>query len=118
VVFGDRVKPLVYIAGPYSKPDPCQNTHDAIAVANRLLDVCAPLIPHLSHFWHTMTPKPYAFWLELDLEYLRRCDALLRFPGESSGADAEIVSAEEWGIPIFHSESDLRDWVAEQDGSA
>jgi hypothetical protein len=102
---------LVYIAGPYSKPDPCENTHEAIAVADRLLDCCAPLIPHLSHFWHTMSPKPYPEWLTLDLEYLRRCDAVLRFGGPSSGADGEVDFALELGIPVFFTESDLRDWL-------
>lgn len=103
---------LVYIAGPYSKPDPCENTHAAIEAANRITDVCAPLIPHLSHFWHTMTPKPYKFWLALDLQYLARCDALLRLPGESAGADAEIVKAHDWGIPVFYDEPTLREWLA------
>jgi hypothetical protein len=103
---------LVYIAGPYSSPDPCENTHRAIEVANRLADVCAPLVPHLSHFWHTMTPRPYPFWLALDLEYLARCDALLRIPGVSPGADAEAVKAAEWGIPVFMSEQALREWLA------
>ena len=107
-----RDQTLVYIAGPYSKPDPCENTHAAVEVANRLLDVCTPLIPHLSHFWHTMTPKPYEEWLEMDLVYLARCDALLRFPGESTGADAEIVWAEKWGIPVFYDEGSLRAWIA------
>lgn len=103
---------LVYIAGPYSNPDPCENTYDAVCAADSLIDVCAPLIPHLSHFWHTMSPKTYGFWLALDLEYLRRCDALLRIPGDSSGADAEVVKAIEWRIPVFYSEDDLREWLS------
>jgi hypothetical protein len=106
------VKPLVYIAGPYSQPDPCENTHNAILAADRLIDCCAPIIPHLSHFWHTMSPKPYEFWLELDLVYLAHCAALLRLPGDSSGADAEIAKARGWSIPVFYSEDDLRAWLA------
>jgi hypothetical protein len=109
---------LIYLAGPYSKPDPCENTHAAVLLANTLTDVCAPFIPHLSHFWHTMTPKPYPFWLALDLEYLRRCDALLRFGGESSGADAEVVKAEEWGIPVFRTVLGLREWLTSAGGTA
>jgi len=106
------MKPLVYIAGPYTKPDPCENTHKALLAADALLDCCAPVVPHLSHFWHTMSPKPYEFWLELDLAYLATCAALLRLPGESAGADAELVKAREWGIPVFYSEDDLRAWLA------
>lgn len=102
---------LVYIAGPYSKPDPCANTHQAIIVATRLSDLCTPLVPHLSHFWHTVIPMPYSFWTGLDLDYLRRCDALLRLPGESPGADAEVEAALEWGIPVFTDERELRQWL-------
>jgi len=102
---------LVYIAGPYTKPDPCENTKNAVDAANRLLDVCAPFIPHLSHFWHTMAPKPYPLWLSLDLEYLARCDALLRLPGDSSGADGEVEFAEANGIPVFYDEDALRAWL-------
>lgn len=104
-------KPLVYIAGPYTKPDPVENTHDIMKIADGLLDVCAPLVPHLTLFWHVISPKPYREWLDLDLEYLARCDAMLRIPGESSGADAEVVYAEEHGIPVFYNEGSLREYL-------
>lgn len=107
-------KPLVYIAGPYSKPDPCENTHGAVMLADRILDVCWPVVPHLSHFWHTMSPKPYPLWLELDLAIMVRCDAVFRFGGESSGSDAEIEVALGGGIPVVYSEAELREWVASQ----
>lgn len=93
---------LVYIAGPYSRPDPCENTHKAVAAANEVWDAgLIPVVPHLTHFWHTMTPKPYEQWLAYDLEIMRRCDAVLRIPGESSGADAEVAEADRLGIPVF-----------------
>lgn len=104
-------RPLVYVAGPYTTPDPCENTHRAVEVANGISDVCWPLVPHLSHFWHTMTPRPYAFWTSLDLVYLERCDAMLRIPGESPGADGEVAFALEHGIPVFHDEPALRAWI-------
>lgn len=109
-----HARPLVYVAGPYTKPDPCITTHDAIETANSIVDVCVPLIPHLSHFWHTMTPQPYEFWTDLDFVYLSRCDAMLRIPGDSLGADAEEVAAHEWGIPVFHNEQLLRLWIRER----
>ena len=105
-----RDRPLVYVAGPYSSPDPCANTHEAIAVADRISAFCWPLIPHLSHFWHTMSPKPYEFWTEHDFVLLARCDALLRFPGESPGADAEVGFSYTAGIPVFTDEAELRKW--------
>ena len=103
---------VVFLAGPYSHPDPCVNTHEAIMLADRLLDVCVPFVPHLTHFWHTVSPKPYEEWLAIDRELLRRCDALLRFGGESSGADGEVEFALEIGLPVFFSETHLREWLA------
>lgn len=45
----------------------------------------------------------HAEWLAVDFEYIRRCDALLRLPGESVGAEMEIAEANRIGIPVFHS---------------
>lgn len=98
----------VYVAGPYTKPDPAENTNRAIVVGNRMWEAgYAPFIPHLTHLWHLVTPKPYQQWLDLDIEWLRACDVLLRMPGESSGADKEVEFAKANGIPVFFSESDL-----------
>ena len=105
-------KPLVYIAGPYTNPDPVENIHRAIKIADGLLDVCSPLIPHLSGTWHMVSPKPYEDWLALDLEYMQRCDCVYRYPGASSGADKEVEKAREWGIPVVFSEIELRSWIA------
>lgn len=105
------MKPVVYLAGPYSHPDPVANTHDAIRLADRLVDVCVPMIPHLSHLWHLVSPKPYAWWLELDLVLMERCDIVYRFGGESSGADGEVAHAEAVAMPVVFTEHDLRLWI-------
>ena len=98
----------IYVAGPYTRPDPCINTHVAIGAANQLWDMgYAPFIPHLSHFWHTVTPKPYEQWLDYDNQFLPVCDAVLRLPGESSGADKETAFADNLGIPVFNSLDEL-----------
>lgn len=106
-------KLVVYIAGPYSKPDPVENMHRAIKIADGLLDVCTPLIPHLTGTWHMVSPKPYETWLELDLDLMAKCDAVYRFSGASSGADAEVEVALAAGQPVFYSEEDLRAWLAQ-----
>lgn len=105
--------PLVYLAGPYTHPDPVENTNEICRVATELLDagVCAPVVPHVSLLWHLVTPRPYDFWLGIDLAYLARCDALCRLPGESSGADGEVAFAEERGIPVIHGVDALRYWL-------
>jgi hypothetical protein len=98
----------VYVAGPYTRPDPCENTHKAIVAANRLWDNgFIPYVPHLTHFWHTVTPRPYSDWLAYDLAFLPVCDVFLRLPGESSGADGEEAEAERLGMPIYHDIDEL-----------
>lgn len=109
-------RPLVYVAGPYSKPDPCVNTHRAVEVAELLVvrfPLVVPVVPHLTHFWHTMRPHPYEFWTDLDLELLRRCDAVFRFEGASPGADAEVEFAETIGVPVFRTPGGLGVWLDE-----
>ncbi len=34
---------------------------------------------------------------------LRHCDAVLRMPGESRGADQDVAIAQRRGIPVYHS---------------
>lgn len=100
----------VYVAGPYSS-DPVLGTRAAIEAADWLAQRgFVPFIPHLTHFWHFLIPHPYEFWLEQDLEWLKKCDALLRLPGESSGADREVTMARTWHIPVFFDVADLLDW--------
>ena len=50
---------------------------------------------------------PYADWMELAPEFVKRCDILLRLPGESNGADMEVVLAESLDIPVYYSVRDL-----------
>lgn len=100
----------VYLAGPYSKPDPCINTHNAIRTADELLALgYIPYVPHLTHFWHTVSPKPYRSWLDYDSAWLQVCDVVLRLPGDSSGADEEVALAKKIGRPIVESISELRE---------
>jgi hypothetical protein len=105
---------LVYIAGPYTKPDPCVNTRSAILVGDDLWrEGLVPFVPHLTHFWHTVSPKPYWDWLAYDLHWLRVCHALLRLPGESNGADKEVMEAKRLGIPVFWTLQDVVTWARE-----
>jgi hypothetical protein len=98
----------VYVAGPYSRGDVMVNIRAALFAADWLLALgYAPFVPHLTGFWHFYSPKPYKAWLALDLEWLRACDAVLRLPGESPGADGEVAEAERLGIPVYESVPEL-----------
>jgi hypothetical protein len=98
----------VYVAGPYTKGDVAVNVRNAYEAANRLANLgFAPFVPHATHFWHMLFPRPYEFWLELDSQFLPFCQALLRLPGPSSGADKEVQLAQELGISVFTEIEDL-----------
>lgn len=104
-------KPVVYLAGPYSKPDPVLNMHNAVKLADSLMDCCTPVVPHLTGFWHAISPKPYEDWLAYDLAVMRVCDVVLRFKGASSGADAEVKEAQAAGLTVVYSGQELRQWI-------
>lgn len=97
----------VYVSGPISS-NPKANALIAIEYADVLLDMgFAPYIPHLSVFWGEVCPHEYEDWMKLDFAWIEVCNAVLRFPGHSPGADREIVFAEGLGIPVFYTIEDL-----------
>lgn len=106
-------RPLVYLAGPYSHPDPVENTRRAILTADELhesgLVTCH--VPHLTLLWHLLSPHPVEHWYGYDLAVLARCDALLRLAGGSTGADAEMEFAGALCLPVFGSTEMLLDWA-------
>jgi len=103
---GERTR--VYVAGPYSQGDVAINVREAMRMSSELLKLgYAPFCPHLTHFWHMLFPQEYQIWLNLDNEWMTCCDALLRIPGESSGADPEVALAESLGLSVFFSLKDF-----------
>jgi len=38
---------------------------------------------------------------------LEHCDAVLRLPGESAGADQDVAIAESRGLPVYHDVADI-----------
>lgn len=109
------MKPLVYLAAPYTNPDPVVNTHSVIEVATKLVEDgrVTPIVPHLSMLWHLVTPRPLEFWYAYDLEVMARCDYVLRLAGSSKGADAEVEEAMRLDIPVFYDEDELLGYVDE-----
>lgn len=105
------MKPLVYVAGPYSG-NVTYNVMEAIKTANYIADLgFAVIVPHQDMLWDMLHPgKGYEFFMDQDIERLDRCDALFRMPGVSPGADREVARANERGIPVFTSMRALCDW--------
>lgn len=106
--------PLVYIAAPYSRPDPLQNLHRVIRIASELIDtgLVTPFVPHLTLLWQLVEPRDLAFWYEYDIAILVRCDSVLRLPGMSIGADEEVLVAQRLSLPVFTDTAALCAWAS------
>ncbi len=101
----------VYIASPYTKGDVAVNVRTQLEMANKLMDLgFAPFAPLYSHFQHMAFPRPYEDLIKIDLEWVKVCDAVLRLPGESKGADGEVLYATDLNIPVFYTVEELIEW--------
>lgn len=98
----------VYVAGPYTKGDTINNIQAALTVAEHLSFMgYVPFVPHLTGFWHFIYPHEYEFWMAYDAQWLFACDAVIRIPGDSAGADKEVEMAEIANIPVFYTVEEL-----------
>jgi len=123
-------KRLVYVAGPISKGCLVSNIMQAHEAGLQLLQSgYSVIVPHGSCFWgNILCPrhcedscdvvvpfKPEVLpgettledWYGMDLEIVRRCDAVLRLEGASVGADLEVAEAISHGIPVFSAIDEL-----------
>lgn len=105
----------VYIAGPYTQGDPVINVRNAMDAADKLLvHGIIPFCPHLTMFWHLVHPHCWETWLNYDESWLSLCDAVLRLPGSSIGADREVAYALCHGIQVYDDiESVIQDSLRE-----
>lgn len=120
----DRLK--IYIAAPYTPKD-CSlhdasreshhNVQDAISIAEEIIAKGHfPIIPHLSHyvFINTSVEVPDVYWYELGLAKLEDCDAIY-CSSDSRGVKMERRVANEAGIPIISSLSNLQPYEGDDD---
>ena len=99
---------IIYIAAPYTNGDTAWNVNIATKYADAIIEKGhTPYIPHLTHFWHLISPKLKEFWLEYDLKFLPKCDCLYRAVGYSKGADAEVRQAKKLGMYIYYNMEDI-----------
>lgn len=101
----------VYIASAYTKGDCAANVRSSLDAFAQLLKLgFAPHSPLLSHFVQITHPFDYETWMKLDMHWLAHCDAVLRLPGESAGAERELQEARKLKIPIFRDIETLTYW--------
>lgn len=109
-------RPTIYVAGPMTTGDksvgPYAPIGDAARVAKRLWDAgWAPFVPQLNATWEMVVGplipgEKAGGWLEYDFQWLGKCDAFYRIPGQSSGADQEEALAREWTLKLFVTEAE------------
>lgn len=104
---------LVYLATPYSHPDPAvrlQRFHRVNLMAARLMEKGFRIFSPISHT-HPIAeagdlPLDWAFWQQYDRAMLAACAAMIvyRQPGweDSIGVAAETTLARELGLPIMY----------------
>lgn len=106
------MKPVIYIASPYRVGSQAANVSVQLDAGHRVMDLGAyPIVPLLTHYMDIYEPRDEQDWLDMGLEMVRRSDAVLRLPGYSVGADAEVEEARRYAIPVFFSFKDLTEWL-------
>lgn len=94
-------KPLIYVAGPITG-DPHGCVRRALPAFDWLTSNGAvPFLPQLTVIAEMIQPRHYEAWMTYDLDVIDRCDALVRLPGDSPGADREVTHAHQRGLPVF-----------------
>jgi len=115
---------LIYVAGPISRGPLRANVEQACAAGIRLMKAGLSVhVPHLTCFMGQVytadggavpevLPAGTAIedWYGMSLTEVRRCDAVLRLPGESTGADLEVAEAVSHGRPVFYSAEEVIAW--------
>ncbi len=103
---------LIYLATPVTVGDSVQNLRNPCLVAARL--EAAGISVHNPRLYNTQYaiagPSDYDVVMERCLRMIDHCDAVLRIPGPSTGADREVAYAAENGKPVFFDESNLIAW--------
>lgn len=104
-------KPRIYIAAPYSRGIPDEVIVRVVDAAEQLAARgWAPFIPHTMTFlWAVRHQHPVAYWYAFDNEWITACDAIVRLPGPSTGADAEVALAARNGLLVYDGENALAD---------
>ena len=96
----------IYVAGPITKGDTLLNIRKGMSAGTELLRLgYMPYIPHNDFIQYILYPDvlTYERMLDWDFAWIERCDALLRLPGESPGADSEVQHALSNGLLVSKS---------------
>jgi hypothetical protein len=95
----------IYIAGPIAQGNSFLNCAKAIKLHGTLIKLGHyPYCPHLDFIAQMLDPdlEVEKHLLPLDFAWIKKCQALIRMPGDSPGSDLEVAEAKKLGLPIYY----------------
>jgi len=105
----------IFISSPYTKGDVNRNVRVQMDAFNALIGLgFTPMAPLHLHFQDLIHPLKYEQCITWCLDWIEACDLLLRFPGESSGADREMAHAHKLKVPIIANRYELSVWLIQE----
>jgi len=110
-LFPHESRKLIFVSGPLGANDAGRAERVANAVAAGRVLLTAGLEPFVPHILAPLDEvASYERMMRHCFAWLERCHALLRIPGESPGADREVVRAKALGLPVFFLVDSVIDW--------
>ena len=107
------MRPRIYISGPITLGDAKHNFQQAAEAQRRLLiEGFAPWNPMLTMLLDYAEEIPHAVWVDADLPWIEAAKAVLRLPGESVGADAEVAFARSKDVLVYY---DIDELIADKE---
>jgi hypothetical protein len=112
---------LIFIAGKYRNKNGEHHVAENIRIAGEAAlfvwqQGAAALCPHKnSSFFGGAEGTDDQLWMEGYIEMLKRCDAVWAIAGwqESEGARNEVKTAQEIGLPVLFTQSDVRRFLTD-----
>lgn len=106
---------VVFISGPYTAVDRAgvqRNIDAARRLAIRLVKAGVYFVCPHTNSQHMDDIGGYAYWCDMYVAILKRCDALITFGNwrKSNGARLEVTEASLAGIPTFHNYNEFINW--------
>lgn len=96
------IRPLVYVAGPYTEGDRTENIRRAVMLMESIIEAGGtPFVPQLLQLADLTCPHDYDYWLDYCKSMVLRCDMVARMPGKSPGAEEEAILAQSANIPVY-----------------
>jgi nucleoside 2-deoxyribosyltransferase len=103
-----------YLAGPLTRGNTFRNIKTASDKFILLLrHGFYPFSPHLLSIADMSGDSEitYEMWMGHDFKWIDRCDCLVRWGGESPGADREVEYAKSHKIPVYTWNQFVRKWL-------